>query len=557
MKNMAFLVVGILFISGLSVNAISEDNNEERVVLESIVFSEPNIFERDHYIELHLNEATSSLREPGSPLLPIYTKLFTFPVGTTIKDVSCTFSCGEEITLSKEVIPVSEPTPISSLKTDIKEKPVIKNNKIYSNANLYPENRFNYHLGAGLDGDTPVIFVAIQYAPLVYSPQKNILYYTPEATVEITYEPSQSMICFNDEYDLVVIAPSEYSASLQPLIDHKNGFGLSTTLKTTEEIYAQYPGRDEAEQIKYFIKDAIETLGVEYVMLFGSIYKLPMRFSKVSLWNFESDTLTDLYYADIYDAYGQFSSWDTNYNDNFGDDGDDVDLYPDIHIGRLPCFSIGEVEIVVDKIIHYETETYGQDWFSNMIFIGGNTFPYIWSPGNEGEENNEIIMEIMSDFDPTIIWTSLRNFNRKTINNAINEGAGFLDYSGHGFEHGMGTYPPHLRRLKFYFTPYINDLDNGYKLPIIFFDACLTAKLDFILQDILDYKNIGYLTFWQNFSVLILRDLSLFLPMLFSNMRMVELLRRLEQRERHMVVWTVERVRCLLSFFLLMKAAKC
>ena len=52
----------------------------------------------------------------------------------------------------------------------------------------------------------------------------------------------------------------------------------------------------------------------------------------------------------------------------------------------------------------------------------------------------------------------------------------------------MGTYPPHLRRLKFYFTPYINELVNGNKLPIMFFDACLTAKLDFILQDILDYK---------------------------------------------------------------------
>ena len=486
MKNIAFLVVGILLMSGLSVNAISEKNNDERVVLESIVFSEPNIFEHDQYIELHLNEATSSLREPGSPLLPIYTKLFTFPAGTTIKNVRCTFSSVEEITLLKEVIPASEPTPISSLKMDIKEKPLIKNNKIYSNTNLYPETRFNYHLGAGLDGNTPVLFVAIQYAPLVYSPQKNMLYYTPEATIEITYEPSQSMICFNDEYDLVVIAPSEFSASLQSLIDHKNGFGLTTTLKTTEEIYAEYPGRDEAEQIKYFIKDALETLGIDYVLLVGSIYKVPMRLSKVSLWSFESDTLTDLYYSDIYDEYGGFSSWDTNHNDNFGENDDDVDLYPDVHLGRLACDSLEEVDVVVDKIIHYETETYGMDWFSNMIFIGGNTFR--WNPGYEGEENNEIIMEIMSEFNPTIIWTSLRNFNRKTINNAINEGAGFLDYSGHGFEHGMGTYPPFLNRLKFYFTPYIKSLVNGYKLPIMFFDACLTAKLDFILQDILDYK---------------------------------------------------------------------
>ncbi len=494
-KIIPIVLVGILVLSGFGVSAISEDNNEENVVLESIVFSEPTICEHDQYVKVHLDEATSYLREPGNPLLPVYTKLFTFPFGTTIKDVSCTFSSVYELPLSKEVIPASEPTPVSSFKMDIKEEVRIKNNGVYSNADLYPETRFNYHLGAGLDDNVHVVFVAIQYSPIVYSPQKNILYYTPEATIKIAYEPSQSMIHFSDEYDLVVIAPSEFTALMQPLIQHKNTHGLTTTLMTTEEIYDEYYGRDEAEQIKYFIKDALETLGVEYVMLVGSIYKLPMRISKVSLWHFESDTLTDLYYADIYDEYGEFSSWDTNNNDNFGENEDDVDLYPDVHVGRLPCDSIEEVEVVVDKIIHYETETYGPDWFYNMIFIGGNTFPYFWSPGNEGEENNEIIMEIMSDFDPTIIWTSLGNFNRRTINNAISEGAGFLDYSGHGFEHGMGTYPPHLRRLKCYLTPYIKDLDNGYKLPIMFFDACLTAKLDFVLQDVLDYKEYRVFNF--------------------------------------------------------------
>jgi hypothetical protein len=494
-RIMPIVLVGVLVLSGFGVSAISEDSNEENVVLESIVFSEPTIHEHDQYVKVHLDEATSYLREPGNPLLPVYTKLFTFPFGTTIKDVSYTFSSVEELQLSKEVIPASEPTPVSSFKMDIKEEVRIKNNEIYSNANMYPETRFNYHISAGLDDNVHVVFVAIQYSPIVYSPKKNILYYSPEATIKIMYEPSRSMIHFSDEYDLVVIAPSEFTASMQPLIQHKNTHALTTTLMTTEEIYSEYSGRDEAEKIKYFIKDALETLGVDYVMLVGSIYKLPMRISKVSLWNFESDTLTDLYYADIYDEYGEFSSWDTNNNDDFGENEDDVDLYPDVHVGRLPCDSIEEVEVVVDKIVHYETETYGQDWFYDIIFIGGNTFPNFWSPGNEGEENNEIVMEIMSDFDPTIIWTSLRNFNKKTINNAISEGAGFLDYSGHGFEHGMGTYPPHLRRLKCYLTPSIKDLDNGYKLPIMFFDACLTAKLDFVLQDVFDYKEYRVFNF--------------------------------------------------------------
>jgi hypothetical protein len=99
-------------------------------------------------------------------------------------------------------------------------------------------------------------------------------------------------------------------------------------------------------------------------------------------------------------------------------------------------------------------------------------------------------MGIMSKFTPKIIWTSKGNFNRQTISNTITEGAGFLDYSGHGFEHGMGTYTPLGVQMKYYFTSYINDQKNGNKLPIIFFDACLTAKIDYVLQDTLDYSKI-------------------------------------------------------------------
>jgi hypothetical protein len=121
-----------------------------------------------------------------------------------------------------------------------------------------------------------------------------------------------------------------------------------------------------------------------------------------------------------------------------------------------------------------------------MIYIGGNTFR--WSPGNDGEDINGIIMDIMPQFSPVTIWTSKGNFNRRTISNTITAGAGFLDYSGHGFENGMGTYTPTGTKMKYYYSAYIKDTQNGYKLPIIFFDACLTAKIDYVLQDLLNYR---------------------------------------------------------------------
>lgn len=73
----------------------------------------------------------------------------------------------------------------------------------------------------------------------------------------------------NDTYDMVVIAPNEFSSQIKPLINHKNNHNIITFLKTTEQIYSEYNGRDNAEQIKYFIKDVIETYGIEYVLLIG------------------------------------------------------------------------------------------------------------------------------------------------------------------------------------------------------------------------------------------------------------------------------------------------
>ena len=68
-----------------------------------------------------------------------------------------------------------------------------------------------------------------------------------------------SMLNHIDDYDMVIIAPSDFSQPLQPLIEHKITYGVTTFLKTTEEIYAMYAGRDPSEQIKYYLEDAQKT----------------------------------------------------------------------------------------------------------------------------------------------------------------------------------------------------------------------------------------------------------------------------------------------------------
>ena len=300
---------------------------------------------------------------------------------------------------------------------------------------------------------------------------------------------------------MVIISPSQFSSSLAPLIDHKNNFGIHTFLKTTEEIYDEYQGSDKQEQIKYFIKDSIEDYGIKHVMLVGDVNNVPMRKCAMAVitgiinWH---EVLSDLYYSDIYDSSAMFSSWDTNNNEKYcecyydyysnpiiSETIDTVDMYPDVRIGRLPCKTIDECELVVDKIIHYESSIDEKNWFNNIILMGGDTTPD-YESALEGEWLHETyIGPEMYDhgFHLTKLYASLDLFTPEDINNEINAGAGFLSYAGHGYMDYIATSPPLENTTLTYTINDFDELNNEYRLPICFLDACLTGKIDFDLFD--------------------------------------------------------------------------
>lgn len=324
-------------------------------------------------------------------------------------------------------------------------------------------------------------------------------------TINVLSESKQKDIRLIGEqvYDMVIISPNLFAPSINRFVEHKNDVGVETFVKTIEEIYNEYEGVDEIACIKYFIKDAIERFGISYVFLLGDIDLVPMRTTAVS-WEYfgsqvVSDVLTDLYYADIYDEQDSFSMWDTNqdgvysevrmimdanneYNETL-EVIDEIEGRPDVMVGRIPCSTIREVQNIVDKIITYETTTYDSDWFQRLILMGGDTFPNVGGI-NEGEIVTAYISSVMPDFIPIKLWTSLRTFRFPQINAELSKGAGFVSYSGHGLAYGIATSPPDDSSRKTYYTPFILGLRNQGKYPIMYFDACLTGKLDYQIFNI-------------------------------------------------------------------------
>lgn len=295
--------------------------------------------------------------------------------------------------------------------------------------------------------------------------------------------------CASDTYDLLIITPQNFANELQPLIDHKTNYNVDTVLKTVEEIYSEYEGRDKPEQIKYFIKHAIETWDVQYVLLIGgrkpSIsgeeWLLPVRYSHIedNVWTPEDQYISDLYYADIYDTYGSFSSWDTNNNGVFGEwlgnkSADDIiDLYPDVYVGRLACRNIFEVKIMVNKIINYEKKKCADSWFKRMVVVGGDT--YTNNDYFEGEMSNQQALDWMPDFEPVKLWTSDGSlYGWQDVVKAINLGCGFIYFAGHGSPFVWATHPPYddsiwIDGLK---IPQMLFLFNREKLPICVVGGC-------------------------------------------------------------------------------------
>lgn len=483
-KIASILVLGLL----VAVAVADDTRHYVKNIEESVFVSEPIIKEKNQYVTVSLEKETSFLLKPGKPVLPVLTEVFCLPLGSKVNDVNVIFSDVSQIVLSKQVQPGPEPTPKTPLQTP-KER--VKDRETYESVELYPPESFAYSTGAGIKGKERVVFVTVQCYPVRYSPGLNTLYYSKSADIKVTYSEPVSPLSFPDAYDMVMIAPSTFSEELQPLINHKNNRGLQTILKTTEAIYAEYGGRDEPEKIKYFIKDAIETWGIEFVLLVGGAAQIPGRYTHIyfdydyqDYWVF----LSDLYYADVYDAELNFSGWDSNENDLFAEynwygNTDEIDLYPDVYLGRLACIIEDDVTTCVNKIIAYETSAaHAQNWFTNLVLIGGDSLPGDEEEVDEGEYVNRAVMDTLDGFIPKRVWASNGElYDASNISAAIDSGAGFVFFNGHGNTTVWATHP----HESFDWIPpgnyrnsHVTALSNANELPMVISDACYHCAYD-------------------------------------------------------------------------------
>jgi len=530
MKKISIVFLAtIMVVSGFQIIGAEIKQDESNFLTAERSFNEISLNNEYSYISVVADGVNDFIEEPGHPRLPVYSKVFKISGKAKIIDVICDFSDMETQELSKKVIPAPQIKYKIISDENTNNFDLIENKEIYSTNELYPPINYEYSIRCGLDFDgTPTTFVCIQAYPIRYNPIKNTLYSFSDVQINVEFENINPGVETSaaDSYDLVIIAPGEFVNDLQPLVDHKISMGLSTTIKTTEEILSEYAGRDEPEQIKYFIKDAKENWNTSFILLFGGLksylyakdkdshshgakaWHVPVRYTNIQEAD-EVGCVSDLYYADLYRYNEDLSEWEFEDWDSNGDGifakysmmsqgRDELDLVPDIYVGRLACRNKFELKIIRDKIINYEsTSPSEKPWFNKIIGITGKNFD-MWEGQPDGEFLVDRAIENMSrwvDEEVRVYASNVQSGNgpipnTEDIIEEISKGAGFVDFEGHGNPikwntiHADGDYEDHDWVGGIDVSDFLK-FSNGDKLPIVMVGGCHNALFNISILRVL------------------------------------------------------------------------
>ena len=361
----------------------NEPGNDSIIEEIPLSFSQPTTKQHGDFLLLSIENTEQHRVGDKVPTLPVKQIQLEYPFGTKIINIDFQHTQTQSITLPKKIAPTTEQIPYGTTKHS---KNSIFNEEIYSSEAYYPTEMMNYDIKVGRNkNNIKTTYVIINIYPTQYSPMKNEITYITNGEVTITYEEAKNFPKFQNQ-DLLIITAPAYKDELQQLKTHKENHGISSTLVSTDEITTN--GADLQEKIKKYIYEQDSP----YVLLVGGYrdffgrnkpeLQLPLRW--VDYTFAEAGFVSDLYYADttyyneMTDTY-EFDDWDSNGNGKYGESSwtayDDLDLMPDVALGRLACRSEEEVNTMINKIITYEnTDNTNENWFKRIMTATGDDF---------------------------------------------------------------------------------------------------------------------------------------------------------------------------------------
>ncbi|MGB7539837.1 MAG: C25 family cysteine peptidase [Anaerolineales bacterium] len=284
-----------------------------------------------------------------------------------------------------------------------------------------------------------------------------------------------------ETYELLIVTPRAFLDSMRRLAEWKSSSGMPAGILVLEDVDRLCEGRDAPERIKRCLALYNRKSGVRYAMLAGDGDQFPIRWTMADIVGPTVGNTAfypaDLYYADLYKADGSFDDWDSNANGYFGEIGgeirsgllniDNVDLNPDIAVGRAPVSTAEEASIYVEKVISYETLASNSEWARRVLAISsGGYLP------DDCRREEEMLALLPAEWNITRLYyegnpcQETPALSAEAIVDALNGGVGLVSFLGHG---NMDLWADAVTVKDF------ANVQNAKQLPVVFSGGCGTA----------------------------------------------------------------------------------
>ena len=274
--------------------------------------------------------------------------------------------------------------------------------------------------------------------------------------------------------DYVVVGPQDLLLPLSPLLEWRVSQGFKVISIPLDAVYDQFnEGLPEPEAIRELMKYASKSwrLAPRYLLLVGDAtydprgYISPPEANRLPVFfvqtEFGGETASDALFGDVND-----------------------DQLPEFAVGRIPAQNVGQVQIIVEKILAYEQSSTGEDWHTKVLAI---------ADGQETGFKNDaqtFLNELTTPYQGTLYApeAGVKDSPEK-IRSYFDEGYGLIAYFGHGSINMWG-------KDRMYMAEDVNRLSNSGRLPVVINMTCLTGlfihpKVESLMETLLFYDQGG------------------------------------------------------------------
>ena len=307
-----------------------------------------------------------------------------------------------------------------------------------------------------------------------YEVVKNIVVNNEEVPFPV------SRVGTKEDVQHLIITDRGLIDDFQALSDHRIANGLSSEVISTSTINSNYLGATQQIKIKNCIKDYYENKGLKWVVIGGDDSVVPDQnvYGAVNGTDYEDYTIpADLFYA----CFDNQFDWNATNDDKVGNVDDDVDMSPEVFIGRIPVRTSDQTTAYITKLIDYE-ENPPVEIADKFLMTGCELWGYVDSV-SDGEAKSEAMWNnYIADnwkgtkyrlYDTNTDFSGGASYDLTAFNlgDQINDGYGFVHMATHGNQVIWGTEDG-------YYSSNSALAQTNTKMGIVATIACITNAFD-------------------------------------------------------------------------------